>query len=514
MQVISKIKIISSTVIVAVTITLLLSSCTNGILSSNVSSSSNNNKLLLFTQLGETGRATTPGATAADYNGNIFVAGSTTGNLTTCSGYSQNCSGSSQAYPFNDYFVTKYNSSGIWQWTKQLGETSYDTLATAVAVDELGSVYVAGSTKANLASCGGVSTSCSGLASGTTDYFITKYDSNGNWVWTQQLGETSKTTTANSFVVDNIGHVYIGGVTAGNLVACSGVSGACGGASAQGNFDYFATQYSQSGTWNWTKQLGETGQQIQGGFIAADTSGGLFIAGSTSGNLVACAGASGACGGFSAQGNLDYFISYYYVSGVWQWTKQLGETGKYVYSQGLTLDSSGSIYITGYTSAGLMACAGVSGSCGGQSSAGIYDYYISKYTHGGVWQWTNQLGETSLTTQATSISADSKGNILITGNTNANLISCSGISAICAGPSSGITDYFVSVYSNSGGWIKTNQLGENSQSSAGVSIFSDFNGYSYLLGNTNGNLSSCALSPGAICSGTSTGTQDYYLTRF
>jgi hypothetical protein len=70
----------------------------------------------------------------------------------------------------SDYFVTKYNSSGVKQWTRQLGASGADTGGYGVATDSSGNVFVGGYTMGNLDG---------NTLLGTADFFVTKFDSAG-----------------------------------------------------------------------------------------------------------------------------------------------------------------------------------------------------------------------------------------------------------------------------------------------------------------------------------------------
>ena len=120
-----------------------------------------------------------------------------------------------------DLFVVKFNSSGIEQWTKQLGTSSRDS-AQGVATDSLGNIYVTGYTN------GGV-----GIPS---DIIVVKYNSSGTKQWTQQLG-TSSNDIAHGVATDSSGNVYLTGSNNGEL---DGNTGA-------GSKDLFLVNYESDG---------------------------------------------------------------------------------------------------------------------------------------------------------------------------------------------------------------------------------------------------------------------------
>ena len=95
-----------------------------------------------------------------DSANNIYVTGSTKSGLdgnTNMAGYSW------------DFFLVKYNSSGVKQWTQQFG-TSGSDYGTGVTVDSSDNLYVTGKTN------GGMDTNTN---SGNYDIFLVKYNSSG-----------------------------------------------------------------------------------------------------------------------------------------------------------------------------------------------------------------------------------------------------------------------------------------------------------------------------------------------
>uniref|UniRef100_B8HS32 Hemolysin-type calcium-binding region n=1 Tax=Cyanothece sp. (strain PCC 7425 / ATCC 29141) TaxID=395961 RepID=B8HS32_CYAP4 len=132
---------------------------------------------------------------ASDPNGLIYIAGNTYGHL----------NGTNKGGI--DVFVAKYNSGGTRLWTQQLG-TSASDFASGIASDPNGLIYIAGNTYGHL----------NGTNKGGSDAFVTKYDSGGTRLWTRQLG-TPAYDAAYGVTSDPYGLVYITGSTFGNLAS-------------------------------------------------------------------------------------------------------------------------------------------------------------------------------------------------------------------------------------------------------------------------------------------------------
>jgi hypothetical protein len=184
---------------------------------------------------------------AVDLAGNVWVTGQTDGAL----------DGPSQGG--RDSFVRKYDSAGNIIWGKQWGTGLWD-VSKAVTTDFLGNGYITGY-------------NFPGLHSSTDqqDFFVTKFDPDGNVAWTRTQGgplldQSTKLTT------DAAGNVYITGITKNQL-----------GDAQVGSGDIFVTKYDPSGTLLWTKQYG-TGLNENGMGIQVDASGNIYVGGSAADN--------------------------------------------------------------------------------------------------------------------------------------------------------------------------------------------------------------------------------------
>ncbi|MFG0285204.1 MAG: SBBP repeat-containing protein [Phycisphaerales bacterium JB039] len=102
---------------------------------------------------------------ALDSAGNIYITGSTEGNLAGPSAGSA------------DIVLAKYSPSGARLWVRQFGTTQRDE-GYGVAVDDAGDILITGTSEGSLG----------GPAAGDRDAFLVKFDASGNRLWTWQMG--------------------------------------------------------------------------------------------------------------------------------------------------------------------------------------------------------------------------------------------------------------------------------------------------------------------------------------
>lgn len=389
---------------------------------------------------------------AVDSSGNVFMTGSTQGDLdgNTRTGIS-------------DIFITKYNSSGSKLWTKQngafTGSGGYVSQATT-ALDTSGNIYVAGYTTTGLDG---------NTQTGTEDFFVARYSSSGARLWTRQLGVASQDTEAYSVTTDSLGNVFVAGDASGGL----------DGNTLTGYTDFFVTKYDSSGTKQWTKQLGAASASIHATGVASDSSGNIYVAGSTDNGLDGNT--------LSGTGNTDLFFTKYNSSGTKVWTRQMGPTGtnNFTYGMGMAVDPSGNIFIAGYTNTSL----------DGQTKTGLYDLFIVKYDSSGTKLWTRLLGAVSALTYTNGVTTDASGNVVVTGYTTGG---------VDGNTRMGNQDFFVTKYDTSGNKQWTRQMGVATKNTGAQSVAADTFGNVFVAGYTKG----------ALDGNAKVGNQDMILTKY
>lgn len=190
-----------------------------------------------------------------------------------------------------------------------------------VAVDALGNVYVAGHANRSAA------------ADGRLNYaYVAKYDASGGAVWIDRFTGGGRTDRASGVAAN---------ASADRVCATGWVIGELEGQSRIGVFgDAYVVCYDTSGTRLYTRQFG-TEEEDYGEGIALDAAGNVYVVGSTDGTF-------GTDLGGLLGGGTDAFLARYDSQGnqthIWQFGTPQGD-----FANGVAVDGSGNVYVTGRT---------------------------------------------------------------------------------------------------------------------------------------------------------------------
>ena len=208
------------------------------------------------------------------------------------------------------------------------------------------------------------------------------------------------------------------------------------------------------------------------------------IALDTSGNIFVAGYTAGNLDGETNSGGNDIFLTKYDASGARQWTRLSGTAvGDESGWGAVTVDGSGNIYVAGYTS----------GNLDGETNAGGSDAALIKYNSSGTRQWTRLLG-TAGSDSAWSVAVDGSGNVFISGFTDGNL---------GGETNSGGTDAFLAKYNSSGTLQWTRLLGNATLT------------YSYAVAvAASGNVYISGMSRGSLDGETNAGIQDIFVAKY
>jgi hypothetical protein len=224
-------------------------------------------------------------------------------------------------------------------WTKSFGGTDQD-LFLGTTFDNTGNMYAYGYFRgtADLDPGPGVANLTS---VGLVDFFIARYDGNGNYLWSKSMGGASMDYVT-SLILDDSLNIFL----AGQFMGTSDFDPGIGVANlTAGGMDGFFAKYDSSGNFTWVKQIGGTLDDWTS-FIQIDSSRNIYVSGAF--QTSSCDFDPGSGTNFlTNNGSFDGYIAKYSPAGNFIWAKGIGGIG-YDYNSALLLDAGSNILTTGF----------------------------------------------------------------------------------------------------------------------------------------------------------------------
>ncbi len=307
-----------------------------------------------------------------------------------------------------DIFISKLDAEGNFLWAKRIGGMG-DDIATAIAVDGAGNVYITGFFYDFLEfdlSSGGTLTITS---AGEADIFISKLNAAGNFVWIEGIRGVGN-NRSNAIAVDGVGNVYTTGEFWGTADFDPG-PGTFNLTSAgfEGYHDIFISKLNAAGNFVWAKRMGGTDVDVSRA-IALDGVGDVYTTGSFRGTVDFDPGPG--TFNLTSAGGFDIFISKLNANGNFVWAKRLGGTGESEGGRAIALDGAGNVYTTGFFEGTVDFVPGPG--TFNLTSAGSADIFVHKLNASGNFVWAKRLGGTGWDVP-TAIALDGAGNVYTTG---------------------------------------------------------------------------------------------------
>jgi hypothetical protein len=280
-------------------------------------------------------------------------------------------------------------------------------------------------------------------------------------------------------------------------------------------YDVFIIQYDSSGTLQWARRIGGSGNEFVDGRVKTDSNGNIVVAGFYRSSPLTIYEIDGTTvfttldnsGGFS-----DAYIIKYNSSGIPQWARRVsGSLGENL--SGLDIDSSGNIIVTGTFSSNPVSIYGSSASFTTLSNAGNDDCLIVKYDSSGTPLWARRIGGITAD-QGQGVVTDSSGNIIVGGLYGSDPLSIYGSSASFTTLSNaGGNDSFIVKYDSSGTPLWARRIG-GSDSDQLRSITADSSGNIIVLGNFSSNPMAVFGSSASFTTLSNVGSFDVFIVKY
>ena len=200
-------------------------------------------------------------------DGYIYLGGATKGDLED-----QNNQGS------YDGFLSKLDYEGSKIWTRLIGTSSDDSIQ-GITYGDQDFIYVSGQTYGSLDDQ---------INAGSEDAFISKFDSDGNKIWTTLFGGSSDADYPHNIVAGSNDSLFVTGYTKSDF----------SNQINNGQEDIFIAEFNTEGNQQWIELIGTPTLDV-GHSLTVDENGFLYITGGTKGNL----------NGLENNGNEDIFIT-------------------------------------------------------------------------------------------------------------------------------------------------------------------------------------------------------------
>ena len=330
---------------------------------------------------------------AIDASGNVYITGRLSGTTDFGGGPL-----TSLGY---DVFIAKFDANGKHIWSKRFGDGD-NQVGLSIAVDGSGKVAITGEFSGTVDFGGGPFT-----YTGYTDAFVAKFDTNGNHLWSKQLG-AYYSDSGTMVATDALGNVVVTGYVNGTVDLG-------GGPVTSAYQDIFVVKFRASGTYLWSHLFGDIDEQW-GYSVAVDGSRNVVLAGIFEGSVDFGGGPLEAVDKLIQSGGVqgDLYLAKLDSGGEHLWSERFGDDADFFalpfqLGSSIAVDGSNDIFLTA-NFGGTVDIAGLLTSTGGQ------DILLAKFWgQNGDPFWGKRFGNDMHAQQGNSVATDGSDNVVLSG---------------------------------------------------------------------------------------------------
>lgn len=306
----------------------------------------------------------------------------------------------------DDILVAKFNSAGSILWMQKFGSAGNETVNGIAFSNSLSAIYIAGNYSSPSFAIGTTTLTNSNSGNSVYDMYVAKLNIGGSPLWAKTAGATNSNEFVSDLEVDAAGYPHVFGSF--NPITSNTTTIGTAVLTSYGQSDVYIAKYSDTGVFQWAKDIGCTGSDNAGG-LEVDNSGNIYV----TGNFY---GATMNMGTITVTNTAQYdaYIGKCNSSGTFQWGTKIGSPGGDI-GNDLALDGSNNVYVTGAFQGTTVPVGSYSLT---NSNPGFTDeLFVVKYNTSGVAQWA-QSAQGLNYEDGYGITADPLGNVYVTGSYN------------------------------------------------------------------------------------------------
>jgi Secretion system C-terminal sorting domain/Beta-propeller repeat len=313
---------------------------------------------------------------------------------------------SSVGVNYEDIFISKLDNSGNFIWGKSIQGISRE-IAESVAIDTDGNVYTTGTFWWIADFDPGPNTYEMTPGDGY-GIFISKLDSDGNFVWAKSMGGTGAINidSGHSLKLDSLGNVYTTDLFSGTIDFNPSENTFNLSSVTEDYTDCYISKLDKDGNFIWAKSFGSPFYDY-GYELVLDDSANIYLSGNYSGILDADPGVEV----YNLEEGFAVYISKLDSDGNFIWAKSIGG-GYFTAVNSMTIDDNKNLYITGYFSDEVDFDPGPETYF--LSATVNYDLFILKLDFNGNFIWAKNIGG-SFRPEALDIAVDNFSNVYSVG---------------------------------------------------------------------------------------------------
>jgi hypothetical protein len=336
----------------------------------------------------------------------------------------------------SDIFFAKYNNAGELLFAKRIGGNTLDA-GFSIAIDKDNQIIITGGFTGTVDFDPGPGTA--NLVNGSTaqqDFFLAKYDADGNYLWAKKSGNTSTPDQGRYVTVDATGNIYCTGLYTATVDFNFG-DGVANLVSVNANVaDMFVAKYNKDGEYQLAFSIAGQNTKFPN-VLQVDTEGNMYLAGTFVAAIDVDPGPTSVLLSSGSTVGADVFFAKYSPTGSYLMAKKFGATtvGLSETVNAMSLALNGDILLTGGF-AGTVDFDPGAGTASLSLASGTA-MYVARYTTNGEYVFAKMIANTGTNTTGTTLGLDAGGNIFLAGIFNGPTDLDPGPGTVIAEPTAG-----------------------------------------------------------------------------